>query len=111
MASMRREDELVAVFQDTFGLLKPLLSALDLSDDEFATFGQFVFGWFDRFARRPGNEHVPLDHLRVPLVSGACRLARNLAESKGVPVPAFSGDPVGVALALGLIAHEKRTEL
>ena len=107
---MRRDEELVAVFQETFVLLKPLLSSFELSEEEFAAFGQFVYGWFDRFSRRPGNEHLPIDRLRVSLVSGACRLARNLAEAKRIPVPAFSADPVGVALALGLVSREKRSE-
>ncbi len=105
-----RDEELVSVFQETFVLLKPLLSSFELSEEEFASFAQFVFGWFDRFSRRPGNEHIPIDRLRVSLVSGACRLARNVAETKGIPVPAFSADPVGVALALGLISRDNRIE-
>ena len=107
---MRRDEELVAVFQETFELLKPLLSCFDLSEDELAAFAQFVYGWFDRFSRRPGNETIPVDRLRVSLISGACRLARNLAEAKGRPIPAFSADPLGVALALGLVSREKRSE-
>ena len=62
---MRRDEELVALFQETFDLLKPLLSCFELSEEELAAFAQFVYGWFDRFSRRPGNETIPVDQSRV----------------------------------------------
>ena len=104
---LNREDQLRSVYRETFDLLRPQLYQLRLSEDELESFGEYVYSWFERFSRRPGNEWMSIPRLRVSLVSGACTLARNLAESKGVSTSSFVGDPMHLALQLGIISNEK----
>lgn len=104
---LNREDQLRSVYRETFDLLRPQLYQLQLSEDELESFGEYVYSWFERFSRRPGNEWMSIPRLRVSLVSGACTLARNLAESKGVSTSSFVGDPMHLAVQLGIISNEK----
>ncbi len=104
---LNREDQLRSVYRETFDLLRPQLYQLRLSEDELESFGEYVYSWFERFSRRPGNEWMSIPRLRVSLVSGACTLARNLAESKGVSTSSFVGDPMHLAVQLGIISNEK----
>jgi hypothetical protein len=104
---LSRDREIDALFESTIEVFEGmLLSRLPLSEEETAGFEQRVFAWFDRFTRRPGNEYLPVERFQIPLLSGACKLARDLVERKGVKIPALSSDPVDVARELGLLgAH------
>lgn len=107
---LNREEQLRSVYRETFDLLRPQLYSLRLSESELESFGEYVYSWFERFSRRPGNEWMSIPRLRVSLVSGACTLARNLAESKGVSTSSFAGDPMHLAVQLGIISTEKGSE-
>ena len=108
---MSRDDEIVSIFEDTLVVFDRLLSRFALSEEEKQAFEENVFLWFDRFTRRPGNERVPVARLQIPLLSGACRLARDLGSRKGIEMPALSGDPFDVARELGLLhGPEEGTE-
>ncbi|MEO8430224.1 MAG: hypothetical protein ABI592_01860 [Acidobacteriota bacterium] len=107
---LNREEQLRSVYQETFDLLRPQLFQLRLSEAELESFGEYVYSWFERFSRRPGNEWLSVSRLRVSLVSGACTLARNLAESKGVSTSSFAGDPMHLAAQLGIISNEKGSD-
>jgi hypothetical protein len=100
---MSRDDEIISIFEDTLTVFERLLSRFALSEEEKQTFEENVFLWFDRFTRRPGNERVPVVRLQIPLLSGACRLARDLGSRKGIDMPALSGDPIDIARVLGLL--------
>ena len=108
---MSRDDQIVSIFEDTLAVLEGLLSRFALSDEEKQAFQESVFFWFDRFTRRPGNERVPVTQFRISLLSGACKLARDLGSSKGIEMPALPDDPVDLALRFGFLRGPKeRTE-
>ena len=108
---MSRDDEIVSIFEDTLKVFEGLLSRFALSEEEKQAFEENVFLWFDRFTRRPGNERVPVARFQIPLLSGACRLARDLGSRKGIDMPALSGDPIDIARGLGLLrGPEEGTE-
>lgn len=54
-----RDREIALVFVGTFRHLRPVLSRYELSAQELREFRQDLFVWFQRFARRPGNEVAP----------------------------------------------------
>lgn len=108
---MSRDDEIVSIFEDTLAVFERLLSRFALSEEEKQVFEENVFLWFDRFTRRPGNERVPVARLQIPLLSGACKLARDLGSLRGIDMPALSGDPFDIARELGLLhGPEEGTE-
>lgn len=101
---MNRDVEIEALFSTVLEAFEAMfLSRLNLSEEERESFEEKVFLWFDRFTRRPGNEHVPVDRFKISLLSGACHLAREIQEHKGVRIAALSADPMEVAKKLGLI--------
>jgi hypothetical protein len=100
-----RDQEIERLFANTLDVFEGMfISRLGLSEEEKAAFEERVFAWFDRFTRRPGNERVPVDRFQIPLLSGTCRLARDIGQSRGVEIPSLSADPEDVARELGLLA-------
>jgi hypothetical protein len=99
-----RDEQIEFLFSKTIGVFEgAFLGRLQLSEEETVAFEERVFAWFDRFTRRPGNEHVPVGRFQIPLLSGACNLARDLGESKGVTVAFLPADPKDAARQLGLL--------
>ncbi|SRR6266498_2324691 len=99
-----RDEQIEFLFSKTIGVFEgAFMGRLQLSDEETLAFEERVFAWFDRFTRRPGNERVPVVRFQIPLLSGACNLARDLVESKGVTSDFLPSDPKDVARQLGLL--------
>jgi hypothetical protein len=102
-----RDEEIECLFADTVPVFEAtFLDRLRLSEEETATFEERLFHWFDRFTRRPGTGGQVSARLQVALLSGACRLALSLAESKGIAMPSLNADPVEIARRLGLLKPE-----
>lgn len=99
-----RHEQIEFLFSKTMGVFEgAFLGRLQLSEEETVAFEERVFAWFDRFTRRPGNERVPVERFQIPLLSGACSLARDLGQSKGVTVAFLPSDPKDLARQLGLL--------
>lgn len=99
---MSRSDEILSVFEGTLDVFERVLSPLTLSREEAEAFQETVFLWFDRFTRRPGNERVPVSRFQIPLLSAACKLARDVGARKGIQIAKLSVEPLDLARELGL---------
>src|SRR6266700_7933377 len=107
---MNRDEEILGVFADTLGVFERPLAELKLSHEETDAFEETVFLWFDRFARRPGNERIPAQRFQIPLFSAACKLARDLSARKGLSAPVGFWHPATLAADLGLADAPKKED-
>ena len=107
---MSRENTIDSVFRDTFAVFANLLSPLDLNEEEMETLEESAFLWLDRFSRRPGNEQASIEHLKISFISAGCNMARQIGERKGISLIRLSGDPIEIAIDLGVIRRERHPQ-
>jgi hypothetical protein len=106
---MTRDGELETLFAETLGAFVGILEPLKLSPTEQDDFEERTFLWFERFTRRPGHEAMPAEKFVIPLLSAACRLARQTAEAKSLKLPLLVSEaPEELGIQLGLIEEIQR---